>query len=106
MIKMLNTLHQPELRLYQTMTALFSSQMRKQTCGGEVVVQDGNQFASSENRKICAPSPPLHVFPNIQCYDLEMVAPYKEEANANGMSISEYLSCCEFPMGECHIPKN
>jgi hypothetical protein len=43
--------------------------------------------------------PPLQVFSDVQ-YDLEIVALYKEEAEAYGMSIAQYLSQCDFPTGD------
>jgi hypothetical protein len=43
--------------------------------------------------------PPLQVFPDVQ-YDPEIIALYKEEAEAAGMSVAQYLSKCDFPMAE------
>jgi hypothetical protein len=39
------------------------------------------------------------VFPDVQ-YDLEIIALYKEAADAQGMSIAQYLSQCDFPTSE------
>jgi hypothetical protein len=39
------------------------------------------------------------VFPDVQ-YDLEIVALYKEEAEAHGMSVAQYLSQCDFPTAD------
>jgi hypothetical protein len=39
------------------------------------------------------------VFPDVQ-YDLEILALYKEEAEAHGMSVSQYLSQCDFPTAD------
>jgi hypothetical protein len=39
------------------------------------------------------------VFPDVQ-YDPEIVALYKEEAEAHGMFVSQYLSQCDFPMAD------
>jgi hypothetical protein len=39
------------------------------------------------------------VFPDIQ-YDPEMVILYKEAVDAHGLTIAEYLSQCDFPMGD------
>jgi hypothetical protein len=39
------------------------------------------------------------VFLDVQ-YDPEIVALYKEEAEAHGMSIAQYLSQCDFPTGD------
>jgi hypothetical protein len=43
--------------------------------------------------------PPLQVFPDVQ-YDLEIIALYKEEAEAHGMSVSQYLNQCDFFMAD------
>jgi hypothetical protein len=43
--------------------------------------------------------PPLQVFPDVQ-YDLDIIALYKEEAEAVGMSVSQYLIKCDFPTAE------
>jgi hypothetical protein len=43
--------------------------------------------------------PPLQVFPDVQ-YDPEIITLYKEVDDAHGMSIAQYLSQCEFPMGD------
>jgi hypothetical protein len=43
--------------------------------------------------------PPLQVFPDVQ-YDPGIVALYKEAADAQGMSIAQYLSQCDFPTGD------
>jgi hypothetical protein len=43
--------------------------------------------------------PPLQVFPDVQ-YDPEIIALYKEEAEAAGMSVAQYLSKCDFPTAE------
>jgi hypothetical protein len=40
--------------------------------------------------------PLLQVFPDVQ-YDPEIIALYKEEAEAHGMSVSQYLSKGDFP---------
>jgi hypothetical protein len=39
------------------------------------------------------------VFPDVQ-YDPEIIALYKEEAKATGMSVAQYLSKCDFPTAE------
>jgi hypothetical protein len=38
--------------------------------------------------------------PSVFQYDPEIVALYKEEAEAHGMSVSQYLSQCDFPMAD------
>jgi hypothetical protein len=43
--------------------------------------------------------PPFHVFPDVQ-YDPEIVALYKEEAEAHDMFVSQYLSQCDFPTAD------
>jgi hypothetical protein len=42
---------------------------------------------------------PLQVFPDVQ-YDPEIIALYKEEAKAAGMSVAQYLSKCDFLTAE------
>jgi hypothetical protein len=39
------------------------------------------------------------VFPDVQ-YDPEIIALYKEEAEAHGMYVSQYLSQCDFPTAD------
>jgi hypothetical protein len=39
------------------------------------------------------------VFPDVQ-YDPDIIALYKEEAEAAGMSVAQYLSKCDFPTAE------
>jgi hypothetical protein len=39
------------------------------------------------------------VFPDVQ-YDPEIIALYKEEAEAHGISIAQYLSQCDFPTAD------
>jgi hypothetical protein len=43
--------------------------------------------------------PPLQVFPDVH-YDPEIIALYKEVADAQDMSIAWYLSQCDFPTGD------
>jgi hypothetical protein len=43
--------------------------------------------------------PLLQVFPDVQ-FDPEIIALYKEEVEAHGMSVSQYLSKCDFPTAE------
>jgi hypothetical protein len=43
--------------------------------------------------------PLLQVFPDVQ-YDPKIIALYKEEAEAHGMSVSQYLSQCDFPTAD------
>jgi hypothetical protein len=43
--------------------------------------------------------PPLQVFPDVQ-YDPEIITLYKEEAEAHGMFVSQYLSQCDFPTAD------
>jgi hypothetical protein len=81
-LKMLKTHHQPEPRLAsnydRTILKLDASKRSK----GKSLPQLGEQMNSC---------PPLQVFPDVQ-YDPEIIALYKEEAEAHGMSISQYLS--------------
>jgi hypothetical protein len=77
-LKMLKTLHQPESRLVSDYDRnILKSDAAKQS-SGKSVPQLGEQMNSC---------PPLQVFPDVQ-YDPEIIALYKEEAEAHGMSVS------------------
>jgi hypothetical protein len=92
-LKMLKTLHQPEPRLISDYNRNIlkshnaAKRSRSSSASGKSVPQLGEQ------KNLC---PPLQVFPDVQ-YDPEIVALYKEAAEAHGMSISQYLSQCDFP---------
>jgi hypothetical protein len=97
-IKMLKTLHQPEPRL----SSNYDRSILKSNEAAKVRSRSSSESGKSvpqlgEQKNSC---PPLQMFPDIQCYDPQMVALYKEEADAHGMSIPEYLSRCGFPTGE------
>jgi hypothetical protein len=89
-LKMLHNLHQPEPRLASDYDrTILKSDAAKQS-KGKSVSQLGEQMNSC---------PPLQVFPDVQ-YDPEIIALYKEEAEAAGMSVAQYLSKCDFPTAE------
>jgi hypothetical protein len=83
---MLKTLHQPKPRLISDYdhNILKSHNAAKwsSSASRKSVPQLGEQKNSC---------PPLQVFPDVQ-YDPEIVALYKEAADAQGMSIAQYLS--------------
>jgi hypothetical protein len=77
-LKILKTLHQPEPRLASDYDRnILKSDATKWSKGKSVP-------RLSEQMNSC---PPLQVFHNVQ-YDLEIIALYKEEAEAHGMSVS------------------
>jgi hypothetical protein len=89
-LKMLKTLHQPEPRLASDYDRTILKSDAAKRSKGKSVPQLGEQMNSC---------PPLQVFPEVQ-YDPEIIALYKEEAEAVGMSVSQYLSKCDFPTAE------
>jgi hypothetical protein len=93
---MLKTLHQPEPRLISDYdrNILKSHNAAKRSRSSSA---RGKSVPSSENRKTRAPL--LQVFPDVR-YDPKIIALYKEAADAQGMSIAQYLSQCDFPMGD------
>ncbi|KAK1629315.1 hypothetical protein QYE76_003630 [Lolium multiflorum] len=90
-LKLLKNLHQPE----PSLSSNYDRSIRKSNVSardrwekskveGKPVPQLGNQKNSC---------PPLQVYPDVTaCFDPEMVRLYKDEADAVGMSIPEYLS--------------
>jgi hypothetical protein len=97
---MMKTLHQPEPRLITDYDCNIlkshnaAKRSRSSTARGKSVLQQ------REQKNSC---PLLQVFPDVQ-YDPEIVALYKEEAEAHGMSVAQYLSECDFPMADCNTP--
>jgi hypothetical protein len=89
-LKMLKTLHQPEPRLASDYNRTILKSDAAKRSKGKSVPQLGEQMNSC---------PPLQVFPDVQ-YDPDIIALYKEEAEAVGMSVSQYLSKCDFPTAE------
>jgi hypothetical protein len=89
-LKMLKTLHQPEPRLVSDYDRNILKSDAAKRSKGKSVPQLGEQMNSC---------PPLQVFPDVQ-YDPEIIALYKEDAEAHGMSVSQYLSKCNFPTAE------
>jgi len=89
-LKMLKNLHQPEPRLASDYDRTILKSDAAKRPKGKSVPQLGEQMNSC---------PPLQVFPNVQ-YDPEIIALYKEEAEAVGMSVAQYLSRCDFPTAE------
>jgi hypothetical protein len=91
---MLKTLHQPEPRLIsdydRTILKSHNAAMRSSSASRKTVPQLGEQKNSC---------PLLQVFPDVQ-YDPEIIALYKEEAEAHGMYVSQYLSQCDFPTAD------
>jgi hypothetical protein len=89
-LKMLKTLHQPEPRLVSDYEHnILKSDAAKRSKGKSV----------PQLRERMNSCPPLQVFPGVR-YDPEIVALYKEEAEAHGMSVSQYLSKCDFPTAD------
>jgi hypothetical protein len=90
-LKLLKSLHQPE----PSLSSNYDRSIRKSNVSArdrwekskvdrKPVPQLGNQKNSC---------PPLQVYPDVTaCFDPEMVKLYKDEADAAGMSIPEYLS--------------
>jgi hypothetical protein len=95
-LKMPKTLHQPGPRLISDYDCniLKSHNVAKRSRSSSASGKSVPQFEEQKN-----PCPPLQVFPEVQ-YDPEIVALYKEAADAHGMSIAQYLSKCDFPMGD------
>jgi hypothetical protein len=91
---MLKTLHQPESRLIldydRNILKSHNAAKRSSSASGKSVPQLGEQ------KNLCSP---LQVFPDVQ-YNPEIVALYKEEAEAHGMSVSQCLSMCDFPTAD------
>jgi hypothetical protein len=91
---MLKTLHQTEPRLRsdydRTILKSHNAAKRLSSESGKSVPQ------LKEQKNSC---PPLQLFPDVQ-YDPKIVALYKEEAEAHGMFVSQYLSQCDFPMAD------
>jgi hypothetical protein len=90
---MLKTLHQPEPRLISDYDRdiLKSHNVAKRSRSSSASRKSVPQLGEQKNS--CAP---LQVFPEVQ-YDPEIIALYKEVADAHGMSIAQYLSQCDFP---------
>jgi hypothetical protein len=94
-LKLLKNLHQPEPSLssnydrsIRKSNVVAKERWKKSKEEGKQVPQLGTQKNSC---------PPLNVYPNIiDCIDPTLVALYKDEADANNMSIPEYLSRLEF----------
>jgi hypothetical protein len=93
-LKMLKALHQPEPRLISdydhNILMSHNAAKRSSSASGKSVPQ------LEEQKNSCAP---LQVFPDVQ-YDPEIIALHKEEVEAHGMSVSQYLSQCDFPMAD------
>jgi hypothetical protein len=89
-LKMLKTLHQPEPRLALDYDRNILKSDAAKRSKGKSVPQLGEQMNSWA---------PLQVFPDVQ-YDPEIIALYKEEAEAHGMYVSQYLSKCDFITAE------
>jgi hypothetical protein len=87
---MLKTLHQPEPRLVSDYDRNILKSDAAKRSKGKSVPQLEEQMNSC---------PPLQVFPDVQ-YDPEIIKLYKEEAEAHGMSVSQYLSKCDFPTAD------
>jgi hypothetical protein len=87
---MLKTLHQPKPRLASDYDRNIINLDAAKRSKGKSVPQLGEQMNSC---------PVLQVFPNVQ-YDPEIIALYKEEAEAHGISVSQYLSQCDFPTAD------
>jgi hypothetical protein len=87
-LKMLKTLHQPEPRLISDYdrNILKSHNAPKRSTSSSASGKSVPQLGEQKNS-----CPPLQVFPDVQ-YDPEIVALYKEEAEAHVMSIAQYLS--------------
>jgi hypothetical protein len=94
-LKLLKNLHQPEPSLssnydrsIRKSNVLAKERWEKSKVDGKPVPQLGAQKNSC---------PPLQVYPDVlACLDPTMVKLYKDEADAAGMSIPEYLSRIEF----------
>jgi hypothetical protein len=94
-LKLLKNLHQPEPSLssnydrsIRKSNVLARERWEKSKVDGKPVPQLGAQKNSC---------PPLQVYPDVlACLDPTMVKLYKDEADAVGMSIPEYLSRIEF----------
>ena len=94
-MKTLKYLHQPEPSLssnydrsIRKSTEAAKERSKRSKAKGKPVSQLGDQKNS------CLP---LQVYPNVvDCLDPTLVALYKDEADANNMSIPEYLSRLEF----------
>jgi hypothetical protein len=89
-LKMLKNLHQPKPRLASDYDRTILKSDAAKRSKGKLVPQLGEQMNSC---------PPLQVFPDVQ-YDPEIIALYKGEAEAAGMSVAQYLSKCDFPTAE------
>jgi hypothetical protein len=93
---MLRTLHQPKPRLSSDYERSIlkshntAKRSRSSSASGKSVPQ------LEEQKNSC---PPLQVFPDVQ-YDPEIMTLYKKVADAQGMSIAQYLSQCDFPTGD------
>jgi hypothetical protein len=89
-LKMLKNLHQPEPRLASDYDRTILKSDTAKRSKGKSVPQLREQMNSC---------PPLQVFPDVQ-YDPDIIAMYKEEAEAVGMSVAQYLSKYDFPTVE------
>ncbi|KAK1625993.1 hypothetical protein QYE76_000308 [Lolium multiflorum] len=94
-LKLLKNLHQPE----PSLSSNYDRSIRK----SNVVAKERWQKSKEEGKQVPQlgtqknSCPPLNVYPNIiDCLDPTLVALYKDEADANNMSIPEYLSRLEF----------
>jgi hypothetical protein len=95
-MKTLKNVYQPEPRL----SSNYYRSIRKSTKAAKVRSRSSKEKGKpvpqlGDQKNSC---PPLQVYPNVlDCLDPELVALYKDEADADGMSISEYLSHVEMP---------
>jgi hypothetical protein len=102
LMKKLKYLHQPEPSLSSNYDRSIrksnesaKERSRRSKAKGKPVPQLGDQKNSC---------PPLQVYANVvDCLDLTLVALYKDEADAFGMSIPEYLSRVEMPTGDVQL---
>ncbi|KAK1669783.1 hypothetical protein QYE76_057942 [Lolium multiflorum] len=90
-LKLLKNLHQPE----PSLSSNYDRSIRKSNVSArdrwEKSKVDGKPVPQLGNQKNSCP--PLQVYPDVTaCFDPEMVRLYKDEADAVGMSIPEYLS--------------